>query len=279
NLPDLDPPADVRAITTDYLDAAAAAVREHWGIAPGPMPDLLLEIENHGVVVSRIYMGAEKQDGFSHVSRATGTPFMLLGRDKASAVRQRFDAAHELAHILLHQTVQNKRLNTSADNKILEDQAHYFASALLLPSETFLEELWAPTLDAMLAMKDRWRVSVGAMIKRCETLDIINRESAQRLWINYGRRGWRTAEPLDGKIEKERPRLLRRSVEILLAEKVQSVSQLLGAVNLNVRDIEELCDLDPGLLSDESADAKAMPRLKSDGPAQSANVVELFRRR
>ena len=47
--------------------------------------------------------------------------------------------------------------------------------------------------------------------------------------INYTRRGWRKSEPLTGKLEKERPRVLRRSVELLLSEKVQSISQILGA--------------------------------------------------
>ena len=280
DLPEIAVPPNFRDITTDDLDAAALDLRSKWGIGLGPMPDLLLEIENHGIVVSRINMGAEKQDGFSQLSRSGGIPFIVLSRDKASAVRQRFDAAHELAHILLHRSVETKRLNTAADNKILEDQAHYFANALLLPSNQFVQELWAPTLDAMIALKDRWKVSVGAMIKRCETLDLVNREQAQKLWIGYNRRGWRKNEPLDGKIEKERPRLLRRSAELLLSEKVQSVSQITNGIRLNPRDIEELCDLDSGLLSNELADAKAMPRLKTDEATQRAeNVIPLFGRR
>ena len=276
-LPELDVPSDFREINSDFLEAAAMSVREQWRLGVGPMPDLLLEVENHGVVASRIHMGAEKQDAFSHVSQRTGIPFVVLSRDKASAVRQRFDTAHELLHVLAHRSVPDKRLNTKADNKVIEDQAHYFAGALLLPADQFSQELWAPTLDAMLALKERWGASVGVMIKRCENLGLIDRDGAQRLWINYTRRGWRKQEPLDGKIEKERPRLLRRSVELLLSERVQSISQILAGVNLKAHDVEELCDLDPGLLSAEAADAKAMPRLKGEEPPTS-NVVSLFGR-
>lgn len=278
-LPSLDIPANFRDIDGDIIESTAAAVREKWGISQGPMPDLLLEIENRGIIVSRITMGAEKQDGFSQVARTSGIPFMVLGRDKASAVRQRLDASHELAHILLHRTVENKRLNTKAENKIIENQAFEFAGALLMPSGPFLDELYAPTLDAMVALKDRWKVSVAAMIKRCEHLGVIDRDGAQRLWINYTRRGWRKSEPLDGKLEKERPRVLRRSVELLLSEKVQSISQILGATGLNPRDIEELCDLDTGILSDEATDAKATPRLKGAEPRSGAEIVPLFGRR
>jgi Zn-dependent peptidase ImmA (M78 family) len=240
------------------------------------MPDLLLEMENNGVIVSRIHVGAEKLDAFSQWSSIYRLPFVVLGRDKASAARQRFDAAHEMAHLCAHVGVDPKRLNSAADYKILEDQAHYFASCLLLPANEFANELWAPSLDGMLALKERWRVSVGAMIKRCETLGIVDDEGARRLWINYNRRGWRTNEPFDGKIEKERPRLLRRSINQLLSEGEQTASQILSALPFGAKDIEELCDLDPGTLTGETAEMRAMPILKK---RPEGNVVNLFKRR
>lgn len=278
DLPKIDVPQDFREIDTELLEDAASYVRAHWRIGDGPMPDLLLEVENNGIIVSRIQVGAEKLDAFSQWSNAHQIPFVVLGRDKASAVRQRFDAAHELAHLVLHGGVDPKRLNSAADYKILEDQAHYFACALLLPPEAFSSDLWSPTLDGMLAIKESWKVSVGAMIKRCKALGIVGDESEKRLWINYNRRGWRKAEPFDGKIEKERPRLLRRSVQQLLSEGEQSVSQILAALPLAARDIEELCDLDAGALTGERADVRAMPVLKRNAHSDDRKVVHLFDR-
>jgi Zn-dependent peptidase ImmA (M78 family)/DNA-binding XRE family transcriptional regulator len=278
NLPKIDVPRDFREIDSDMLEAAVGTVRDHWRVGDGPMPDLLLEMENNGIIASRIYVGVEKLDAFSQWSSAHKIPFVILSRDKASAVRQRFDAAHELAHLVLHAGVDPKRLNTASDYKILEDQAHYFANALLLPAETFSNALWAPTLDGMLAIKERWKVSVGAMIKRCEALDIIDDNSARRLWINYNRRGWRKIEPFDGKIEKERPRLLRRSITQLLTEGEQSVAQIMSAIPLAPKDIEELCDLDIGTLTGETADTKATPVLKKRNPDETGNVIH-FRKK
>jgi Zn-dependent peptidase ImmA (M78 family)/transcriptional regulator with XRE-family HTH domain len=282
NLPKIDLPRDFREIDTEMLELAASALRGHWGIGHQPMPDLLLEMENNGIIVSRILVGVEKLDAFSQWSSRYQIPFVVLSRDKASAVRQRFDAAHEAAHVLLHRGIDPKRLNSAADYKILEDQAHYFANALLLPADYFSNDLWSPTLDAMLSIKERWKVSVGAMIKRCEALGIVSDESARRLWINYNRRGWRTVEPLDGKIEKERPRLLRRSIGQLLEQGEQSVSQILSALPLAPRDIEQLCDLDAGTLTGEKTDTRAMPVLKTRPqpirPTES-NVVPLFKRK
>jgi Zn-dependent peptidase ImmA (M78 family)/DNA-binding XRE family transcriptional regulator len=284
DLPKIDLPDDFREIDTDILESAAATLRSHWRIGDGPMPDLLLEMENNGIIVSRIHIGAEKLDAFSQWSSAHNIPFVVLSRDKASAVRQRFDAAHESAHLILHSNIDPKRLNSAADYKIMEDQAHYFASALLLPADEFSHDLWAPTLDSMLGIKERWKVSVGAMIKRCEALGIVGDESARRLWINYNRRGWRKGEPYDGKLDKERPRLLRRSISELLSAGEQSVSQILSALPLAAKDIEELCDLDGGTLTGETSDVRATPVLKSrisratsDQP--QGNVVPLFRRK
>jgi Zn-dependent peptidase ImmA (M78 family)/transcriptional regulator with XRE-family HTH domain len=281
DLPELELPRDFREIDTELLEAAASFVRSHWRVGDSAMPDLLLEMENNGIILSRVFVGAEKLDAFSQWSDKYKIPFVMLGRDKSSACRQRFDAAHELAHVVLHRAVDPKRLNSAADYKILEDQAHYFASALLMPAESFSNDLYAPTLDAMLSIKERWRVSVAAMIKRCEALDIISDDGARRLWINYNRRGWRIVEPFDGKIEKERPRLLRRSMTMLLSEQEQSVAQVLAAVPLTPKDIEELCDLDVGTLTGDRADARAMPILKRkpQPEPQRSNVVQMFRRR
>ncbi len=171
-----------------------------------------------------------------------------------------------------------RRLNSASDYKILEDQAHYFACALLLPPEEFSSELWAPTLDGMLSLKESWKVSVAAMIKRCEALGIIGDESARRLWINYNRRGWRKGEPFDGKIEKERPRLLRRSINQLLAEGERSVAQILSALPLAAKDIEELCDLEAGTLTGETAEMRAMPVFRRKGEAADLRFV-MFRKK
>ena len=88
NLPETDAPDDFRKISSQFLDDLALTVRDHWDIGTGPMPDLLLEMENNGIVVSRINVGAEKLDAFSQWPRDSNIPFVVLGRDKASAVRQ-----------------------------------------------------------------------------------------------------------------------------------------------------------------------------------------------
>ncbi len=272
----LDVPCDPLKITSDFLEEAANAVRLEWNVRCGPLPDVLEKIEDSGVLVSRIHVRAEKVDAFSQWSDRCGIPFIMLSRDKASAARQRWDALHELAHILLHQQVTHDQLNNRATYKVLEKQADTFASFMLLPEHDFVDELYAPTLDGMLTLKERWGVSVGAMIMRCASLDLVDDFTAKRLWMNYTRRGWRKGEPFDGKMEKETPHLIRRSFEMLLEEEVQTLADIRNALPFPLDDLEEIADLEPGTLG-APVQTRAEPVLKAGIKTEtSANVVRLF---
>lgn len=110
------------------IEAAAMTVRDYWEIRPGPMPDVLEKVEGSGVLVSRIKVNADKVDAFSQWSDKFQIPFIVLSRDKASAVRQRFDALYELFHVLAHRHVEKSHLNNRQTFKLIERQADKFAS-------------------------------------------------------------------------------------------------------------------------------------------------------
>ena len=278
NLVDLHVPSDPLSITSQFIEEVANLVRQEWGVRRGPLPDVIQKIEASGILVSRIHVKAEKVDAFSQWSDKFHVPFMVLSRDKASAARQRFDALHELAHILLHRGVTDLHLRNRASYKILERQADTFASYMLLPEVDFLEELYAPTLDGMLSLKERWGVSVAAMIMRLSGLEILDDLQTKRMWMNYARRGWRKGEPFDGKTDKEEPYLIRRSFEMLLGAKVQSVADIISALPFPVEDLEEIADLEPGTLGSPVSDRRE-PVLKASVNPSTNNVISLGDRR
>jgi Zn-dependent peptidase ImmA (M78 family) len=272
----VDVPADPTKITDEVIEHAAGEVRKAWGVENGPLPDILEKVEESGILVSRIHVRAEKVDAFSQWSDRFGIPFIVLSRDKASAVRQRFDAVHELAHMLLHDDVTSLHLNSRSTYKIMERQADYFASCLLLPEKDFLGELYAPTLDGFLSLKERWGVSVAAMIMRSKSLDLLDDASSKRMWMNYTRRGWRKGEPFDGKTEKEAPHLIRRSFEMLMEEGVRSAEDIRCALPFPVEDLEEIADLEPGTLG-APVHARVEPVFKADVAGE--NVIPFGKRR
>ena len=256
--------SDHREIRDEDIEGVAAECRNAWNLGTGPISDVLLAVENAGIVVVQEEVGTAKMDGLSNWSDADGRPYMLIAADKATCVRSRMDAAHELAHLILHQGISPGKLKSPADFKEIERQAFHFAGSFLLPAETFASEVWSPSLNTFLALKERWKVSVGAMIMRCTQMDMLTEEYRVRIWKHYSSRGWRKAEPLDDTLELERPRLLSRSVRLLLDERVRSRADLLAEFRLNAADVESLCGLPRGFMTAEAADVVTMPKLKRD---------------
>lgn len=278
DVPDMFGNRDFRSFDRDDIEHAARLLRDQWELGEDPIDDLLLVIENAGIVVSHDEFGSPKLDGISRWS-VNGRPSMLLARDKNVGVRRRFDAAHELGHIVLHRHVSPSDLEQNF--KLIENQAMAFAGAFLLPESSFGDDLYAESLDAMLALKSKWKVAIGAMIKRLESMDRISPEYQRRLWQYYSYRGWRGAEPLDDEIAVEEPCNLRASVELIVSEGLASRSEVVRAVGVSANDIENLTGLTGGYLRQPAASIvrlQPVPREKNN-LHKEAEVVSLDGRR
>jgi Zn-dependent peptidase ImmA (M78 family) len=258
DVPDLGV-ADFQQLQASDIEEAAARVRAHWGLGSGPIRDLLLVLENAGIVVGRCAFAAPAIDGVSHWSLADDRPYVLLASDRRTAVRSRFDAAHELGHLVLHRHVDQQALTRRDEFRELENQAHRFASALLMPCDGFVNELPEVSLEAFRVLKPRWGVSIGAMIYRCKDLQLITEEHAGRLFKYISSRGWVRAEPEDERLALEQPRLLERSIRLLLTQGGLSVELLLAELRLHPKDVEALAGLSAGLLSGRGGRVALMP--------------------
>ncbi|MCB2100784.1 MAG: ImmA/IrrE family metallo-endopeptidase [Rhodobacterales bacterium] len=278
NVPRLDV-TDHREIRDEDVERMANECRAAWELGAGPIADVLLVLENAGIVVVKEEVGTVTMDGLSNWSAADNRPYVLIARDKDTCVRSRMDAAHELGHLVLHHSLKPKTLNNSADFKEIERQAFDFAGAFLMPAESFSAEIWSPSLNAFVALKERWRASVGAMIMRCAKLYMLSEEHQRRLWKYYSSRGWRKSEPLDDEFVPEHPRLLSRSVRLLIEEKVRIREELLSDFRLHGPDVEALCGLPRGYMTTEAAEVVELPKLKRTvNPAEGGGLVVPFNR-
>lgn len=241
------------AISFDSIELLAARTRKFWGLGnEGSISNVVWLLENNGAIVTRSELHADSLDAFSAWSDE-GRPFVFLASDKESAARSRFDAAHELAHIVLHRNLDRTCLTKAAEFRLIEDQAHRFAGAFLLPAAAFANDFSVASLDAFHALKVKWHVAIAMMIHRAQDLGLIAEDHARRLWINRTRRGWRIKEPLDDKLPVERPRLLFRSFAALLSEGIQSRAEMLSTLSLPAKDIEELACLPEEFLEEKFA--------------------------
>ena len=265
NVPFMPGVTDYRNIRERDIEAMAAECRAVWNLGRGPITDVLLVLENAGVVVVKEEVGSLRMEGLSNWATADSRPYVLIARDKDNCVWSRMEAAHQLGHLVLHRDVDARILRNIADRREMERQAFDFAGAFLMPAESFAAEVSAPTLNAFLALKERWKTSVAAMIRRCSGLGILNEEYERRLWKHYGSRGWRKSEPLDEQLDAENPRLLARSVQVLVEQKTRDRRSLLTDFRLRGPDVEALCGLHPGYMSADSDEVVTFPGLKPSG--------------
>ncbi len=261
-LPSIDVPNDPMRLDDDAIEDIAIEVRREWGLGDGPISDVVLLMENNGFMCTRMDLGSPTLDAFSTVKQGQMpsvvdvTPYIILGSDKQSAVRSRFDASHEIGHIILHRKIEANKLNNRAEFKVIEQQANRFASAFLVPRNKFADDFNIATLNAFQTMKYKWLVSIAMFITRAYNLGFISEEHYHRLWINYNQRGWRKEEPLDDKLPIEQPLLLRRACKLIIESKIRTPEQLLSEIPLSPRDIEELMYVPPSYL------APSLPRVQ-----------------
>lgn len=233
------------------VEAWANQTRAFWGLGEGPIANLLRVTENNGALVIRDYLEAEGLDALSEWLQPEGIPLIVLNADKESAVRSRLDLAHELGHLILHRSVTPDDLKKGALFKQIERQAFRFAGALLLPERPFLADLYSLSLDALRALKPKWKVAIAAMIHRLSDLKVLSEEQERRFWINYSRRGWRGHEPLDDQLPCETPTVLPQAFKILV-EQGQNRDQIPVSVGHGRTQIEQVANLPDNFLSTEA---------------------------
>lgn len=160
NLPELQVPAEPSPAD---IAIAAARTRQHFALPPGPVSHVVRLLEAHGVLVLRLpHVHVDPRvDAFS--IQGTVRPLVLLSPLKNDKARSRFDAAHELGHLVVHHDAE-------PGSKLIENQAHGFAAEFLMPAEQVIEDLprrldW----ERLHVAKRRWGTSLRALVYRAHT--------------------------------------------------------------------------------------------------------------
>jgi Zn-dependent peptidase ImmA (M78 family) len=219
------------------IEDAARQVRMEWQLGTSePIPHVVRELERHGVVVARLIMGHQSVDAFS--VRFSRRPVVLLTEDKSNYVRSRFDAAHELAHLVAH-------VGAETGSRLVERQAHDFASSFLMPKPIALTELprqldplgWSKLAE----LKSHWGISIGALLYRARDLKILNDDTYRNAMKFMSARGWRTVEPGDREMgPPEAPLLIERALKRIEVEGGPSTAELVRWAHLPQEDALQL---------------------------------------
>jgi Zn-dependent peptidase ImmA (M78 family)/DNA-binding XRE family transcriptional regulator len=213
---------------------AAREARRWLGLSPEePIRHLINAMERVGILVLGIPLEEQSDiDAFS--AWVQDAPVIALCAGKKSGDRRRFSAGHELGHLVMHfgRTIR-------ADEHAEADE---FAAELLMPEKAMRREITSPvTLTSLATLKPKWGVAIAALVYRAHELGIIPDRQYRYLFEQISIRGWRTREPENLDIPVEKPRILKRIVELLPFG--NNVSRLAAELNLSAENVKEILDL------------------------------------
>jgi Zn-dependent peptidase ImmA (M78 family)/DNA-binding XRE family transcriptional regulator len=253
-LPEVDFP-DISIASVEDIEKAAEQARSQWGLGlNGPITSMVRVAENAGAIVTYFGDLSERVDAFSMDRKR---PIIVRSSLRESLFRQRFDLAHECGHLIMHRGVQTGDRDTEA-------QAHRFAGAFLFPRTAVLREFprgerinWT----ALLSLKRRWKLSLGALVRRGYDLKILSPVQYRTANIHLAKTGQKKLEKLDQDeaFPVEEPELLRVAI---------------GAVNDHVFGGIEAVGNEVGLRAEMVQLVTNLDLPKTDGV--TGNVVRLF---
>ena len=161
-------------------EAAAEMLRRYWDLGELPIKNLIALLESKGVRVFSLSVDAREVDAFS--MWYGDIPFVFLNTKK-TAERCRFDAAHELGHLVMHR-------HGAPQGQEAEKEANAFASAFLMPRRSVLAN--APrsaTLKSLISHKKYWNVSAAALNYRLHSLRLTTDWTYRTLCIDLATLG------------------------------------------------------------------------------------------
>jgi Zn-dependent peptidase ImmA (M78 family)/DNA-binding XRE family transcriptional regulator len=248
------------------IECIADEVRAAWGLGRGPIESVQNVLELHGIIVTGFPVSNnDKIDAFSQKLRnEEGKDIFIvaLGIGQKPIQRLRFDMSHELGHIILHSwedsddELQRDRFN------LIEKQANIFASAFLLPRESFIKDIGknATDLNRYRELKRRWNVSMQAMIYRAWQIEAISSTQFQYMMRQFSKNGWRKKEPGDRPADIN-DTVYKIAIKMLFEGGYLTPDSLKNKlfeanIGLGTDDLEELMHLDKGTLTEEERPSK-----------------------
>ncbi|MGW7064054.1 helix-turn-helix domain-containing protein [Streptomyces sp. NPDC054904] len=209
---------------------AAAQVRSAWGLGESPVPNLVHLLEANGVRVFSLASDCLDADAFSTI-KAT-RPFVFLNTRKTGQ-RGRFDAAHELGHLVLHCQHRIPR------GRVIEPEADEFASAFLMPEAGIMaQQLHNASLERILSAKRKWGVSAMALTYRLRKLDLLSEWRYTQTVKELARRGYRRGEPDNTEMARESSQLLAKVFQVLRTQGI-SASDVADDLDISLTELNE----------------------------------------
>lgn len=167
----LDYSIDEEIYRDSEVVAQAHLLRSAWNLGRYSIANVQELLENHGIKVIIV----EDLNGLDGIGGRTDLqePFIVLnGKDK-SVEELRFNALHELAHILFDEC-----FSVSLSERERENLCNVFASEMLMPSQIFLYTVGNSRKDISLQelseLQANYGVSIDSLMEQAQRLKVIS---------------------------------------------------------------------------------------------------------
>jgi Zn-dependent peptidase ImmA (M78 family)/DNA-binding XRE family transcriptional regulator len=231
-------------------ELAARSLRQRWSLGERPVNNVIHLLEAKGV---RVFSLAENTKTIDACSAWRGDyPFMFLNMFK-TAERTRFDAAHELGHLVLHR-------HGGPRGREVEEHANRFAEEFLMPAADVLAV--APRiskLNQIIQAKKRWGVSAQALTYRLHRLKVTTEWQNRMFCIQLVQHGYTDAEPQG--MAREQSLIWQKVLTELWKERITK-TEIAAALHLPQWELENLLFGLAGLPDDGSGEPKRGTGLK-----------------
>ncbi len=209
--------------------AAARIVRDEWGIGERPISHMVKLLESKGIRVFTLSENTKNVDAFS--CWRNDIPYVFLNTFK-SAEHSRFDAAHELGHLVLH------KHGGPNQGRAAEHEANLFASSFLMPSADLKSRIPViKNLSQLITAKKYWGVSVAALAYRLHKMEKLTDWQYRSFCIQMNKRGYRTSEPKE--MTRETSFVWKKVLEELWAERI-SRNKIASEIHIPLEEIDHL---------------------------------------
>lgn len=180
------PSPDLPDLGNHPASAAAAVIRNEWALGETSIKNLIHLLEAKGARVFSLVEKTTDMDAYSFWMDER--PFVFLNTKK-SVERSRFDAAHELGHLVLHK-------HGAPKGKEAEAEANQFASAFLMPEGSIRSHFMNyPSIDLLFSKKKIWKVSAAALVRRLKDLELLSEWQYRSHIVELSKRGYLKNEP------------------------------------------------------------------------------------
>lgn len=181
--------------------------------------------------------------------------YVVVLNPTVSNDRVRLNAAHELAHVLYGDCDRDE-----PESKEMEQKAFEFGSHLLLPNNQLKQAFTGKSMVRLVQFKEKFGISLSAMVYRAEKLKFIKKSEAKSLWIEFSRRGWRSNEP--GYVRPDRATRFEQLIEEACEMGSMSIKEVSDLAGVRPDEIRNRLNLAIGVSCDPTSEDEEVATIK-----------------